>query len=410
MKCFYPLLLGLVSWVCLPFSIQAQSTNPISTVKFGKGLSIMAPDSSLYLKASFRFQTLFVTAGDIQSHSPWQSSATVRRARLKFDGWAVSPKLVYKVELALSNQDLKSSSDYTQAGGAPKIILDAVVKWRLHKNFELWAGQTKLPGNRERVVSSQKLQFVDRSMVNSIFNIDRDMGLHLRGKFHSGKALIRPIFAVAMGEGRNMTVNNIGGLNYTGRLEYLPLGEFTGKGDYFDADLKREPTPKLMLGVSYNINKGASRQKQSGIFLMDAEGNYLDNDLQTVFVDGVFKYQGFSLSAEYADKKCVLPDGMGQEEAKDKMIDANGKSYHTGKGFNIQAGYLFKKNWEVAARYTTVSPDWEMSFTGTEEYSLGLSKYIVGHNLKVQSDVSLIDKENKDINGLRYRLQFEVAF
>lgn len=388
---------------------HSQQANPATNVKFGKGLSILAPDSSLFLKTSFRFQTLFVTAGDINSPTPWQSSAAVRRARLKFDGWAVNPNFVYKVELALSNQDLKSTSDFAQSGGAPKIILDAVVKWKFHKNFELWAGQTKLPGNRERVVSSQKLQFVDRSSVNSIFNIDRDMGLQLRGKFKSGTAVIRPIVALSMGEGRNMAINNIGGLNYTGRLEYLPLGDFSGKGDYYDSDLKREPTPKLMLGASYNFNKGASRQKQAGSFLMDAEGHYLVNDLQTVFVDAIFKYRGFSLAAEYADKKCVLPHGVNHEAVKDKMIDAGGKSYHTGTGFNIQAGYLFKNNWEVAGRYTTVTPDWEMSFTGAEEYTLGLSRYIAGHNLKVQTDISLIDKENKEQHGLRYRLQFEVA-
>ncbi len=370
----------------------------------------MASDSSMFLKASFRFQTLFTTAGDISSHAPWQSGAAIRRSRLKFDGWAVNPNFAYKVELALSNQDLKSTSDFAQSGGAPKIILDAVVKWKFHKNFELWAGQTKLPGNRERVVSSQKLQFVDRSSVNSIFNIDRDMGVHLRSKFNSGKAVIKPIVAVSMGEGRNMAINNIGGLNYTGRLEYLPFGDFSGKGDYFDSDLKREPTPKLMLGVSYNFNKGASRQKQAGSFLMDTEGHYLNNDLQTIFVDGVFKYRGISISAEFAEKTCVLPSGLDYEKAKDRMLDADGRSYHTGTGFNIQAGYLFKSNWEVAGRYTTVTPNWEMSFTGAREYTLGVSKYIVGHNLKVQSDISLIDKEQKDINGLRYRLQFEVAF
>ncbi len=372
-------------------------------------MSVLAPDSSFFLKASFRFQTLFSTSGDLDSNAPWKSSAGIRRSRLKFDGWAVNPNFVYKVELALANQELKSTSDFVQSGGTPKIILDAVVKWQFHEHFEFWAGQTKVPGNRERVVSSQNMQFVDRSLANDIFNLDRDMGVQLHGKFYPGRAVVRPILALSMGEGRNI-LDNIGGLNYTARLEYLPFGEFAGKGDYFDSDLKREPKPKLALGVSYDFNKGASRQKQTGIFLMDAAGHYLSNDLQTVFIDGVFKYRGLFITAEYMDKRCVLPYGVRHEEVKDKMMDAGGKSYHTGKGFNVQAGYLFKSNWEVGARYTTVSPNWEMSFAGAEEYTLGLSKYIVGHSLKVQSDISLIDKEHKDVNGLRYRLQFELSF
>ncbi len=408
MKNFYFLVMGMLLFSF--HSVQAQNNKPITKVKFGKGLSITAADSSLHLKASFRFQSLFEAKGDLNSGAEWTSGFLVRRARLKFDGWALNPNIVYKVELALSNRDLNTASDFDQTSGAPKIILDAVLKWKFHKNFELWAGQTKLPGNRQRVVSSQKMQLVDRSLVNSIFNIDRDMGFHLRGKFKYGKGVIKPIIAVAMGEGRNVTTKNIGGFNYTGRLEYLPFGEFAGKGDYVEADLKREPTPKLAIGASYNLNKGASRQKQTGVFLMDSEGNYFENDLQTIFVDAMFKYRGLSVLAEFADKRCVLEDGIVHEEVMDEMIDANGKTYYTGKGVSVQAGYLFKNNWEIASRYTTVTPDWDMSFTGIKEYTLGISKYVVGHNLKVQSDVTLQDKDGKDVNSLRYRLQFELAF
>jgi hypothetical protein len=43
------------------------------------------------------------------------------------------------------------------------------------------------------------------------------------------------------------------------------------------------------------------------------------------------------------------------------------------------------------------------------EYTLGVSKYIVGNNLKVQSDVTYIDREHT--NGrIAFRLQFEIQF
>ncbi|MDF1868466.1 MAG: hypothetical protein P1U70_26825 [Saprospiraceae bacterium] len=158
------------------------------------------------------------------------------------------------------------------------------------------------------------------------------------------------------------------------------------------------------------MNRGASRQKHSGKFLIDTEGDYLENDLQTTFVDAMFKYRGLSILAEYADKRCVLDNGVSHEEVKNEMIDANGRTYYTGKGFSIQSGYLFKNNWEIASRFTTVTPDWDMSFTGLNEYTLGISKYVVGHNLKVQSDITLTDKEGTDVNSLRYRFQFEFAF
>jgi hypothetical protein len=38
-------------------------------------------------------------------------------------------------------------------------------------------------------------------------------------------------------------------------LNYYHLDNFTKKGDYFAADLKREKTPKLMLSATYDYNK-----------------------------------------------------------------------------------------------------------------------------------------------------------
>ncbi len=396
--------------LCTGILLSAQVQQPNVNLKFGKGLQITAADSSMHLKMQFRMQSLYTSDRDLESGSDWNSSYKIRRARLKFDGWALSPKLGYKVEMALSNDDLKSKDDWDQSSKAPKIMLDAVVKWKVHKYLEIWAGQTKLPGNRERVVSSQKLQFVDRSLVNGIFNIDRDMGVQFRSNLKYGQIVVKPMFALAMGEGRNITTGNIGGHSYTGRIELLPFGEFTSKGDYFGSDLKREATPKLALGATINLNQGASRQKQSGRFLMDESGNYLTNDLETIFIDGIFKYQGFSFAGEYARKSYVNVDVGDDGFPPTTAIDADGKSYYTGSGITFQAGYLTKKNWELSTRYTSVSPDNEKSFTGLNEYTLGLSKYIVGHSLKVQGDISLTDKEGTDTNNLRYRLQFEFGF
>ena len=51
-------------------------------------------------------------------------------------------------------------------------------------NFGL--DKLKLPGNVERVVSSANLQLIDRSLLNSRFNIDRDLGIQLRHKTKLG--------------------------------------------------------------------------------------------------------------------------------------------------------------------------------------------------------------------------------
>ena len=185
------------------FSSQAQE---ISKIKFGKGLyNAVAEDSSFSIKFGLRFQTLYIGVQDLESNE-YSDRFLTRRARLKFDGFAFSPKLVYKVELGISNSDI-SGGDLVQLGYASSIILDAVLKYNFTGNWTVWFGQTKLPGNMERVVSSQQLEFVDRSALNSRFNIDRDKGIQL----HYDGEYFRSISSISSGERRNVMVDNAGG-------------------------------------------------------------------------------------------------------------------------------------------------------------------------------------------------------
>jgi len=382
--------------ILIGLSTVAQEAN---SPKFGKGLfNLVGKDSTWTMKVGARMQFLSSNTWNIDGNGDFgknESNALVRRARLKFGGFAYSPKLTYKIELGLSNRDIGKANKYTN--DAPKYILDAVIKWNFYKNFTLWAGQTKLPGNRERVISSGNLQFVDRSKLNSNFNIDRDMGLQLRHHFNLGeKFLVRDMFSISQGEGRNVTTGNEGGHQYTARVEILPFGKFAGKGDYSGSDLKREVTPKFALGATYNFNDKAVKDKGS-------QGSYNENttvaegfdfaNVTTVFVDAMFKYKGMSFMGEYANR--------------DTNENALG-FVKKGNSINTQIGYLFKSNWEVAGRYTNVK------FNGagfsTNYYTLGASKFIAGHKLKVQSDISYADKTGVKTGGLEYRLQFDIHF
>jgi len=360
--------------------------------KFGKGIRVIAADSSFSMKFGVRIQSLY--QGDLNlSTQKYNDGFQIRRSRLKFDGFVYDPKFQYKIELALSNADINGGA-IPESGNTANIVLDAYVTWNFWRNWSLTFGQKKLPGNRDRVISSQLLQFVDRSNLNSKFNIDRDAGLQLGYKGEK----INFTGALSMGEGRNMVIKNVGGYDYTFRAEYLPFGQFTNGGDYFESDLMREPTPKLSVAAGYDFNDGAARQRgQLGEFFSTTR------DLSTVFADAHFKYRGFSSLIEYVNKKA--PDGPLVYKSDGSVLN----SYYTGEGINWQAGYLFKNNIEVAGRYTLVTPEAITGRAKNTQYTLGLSKYIVGHNLKVQTDVSLMQETNKD-DFLLYRLQVEVAF
>lgn len=400
MKLKWTMLLafGLVA----SYFTQAQD---IANNKFGKGLvNVVAKDSSYSLKFAMRFQSLYTSAWDFPDNENLQDAETnflIRRSRLKFEGFAFSPKLEYKVELGLSNRDISGASEFTS--NAPNYILDAVLKWNFYGNFELWAGQTKLPGNRERVISSANMQTVDRSLVNSQFNVDRDMGMQLHHHFNlSENVIVREAFAVSQGEGRNVTSENLGGFQYTGRVEVLPFGDFD---DYSGADLDREETPKLALGVSYDHNSNAVKTRSNMGSYMTTDTGFYETDINTFFVDGMFKYQGFSAMAEYAKRTADNPVALNSDGTP------TGRVVEVGDGFNMQAGYLFKNNYEVVTRYTQVSLDEALTGQGIEnQYTFGLSKYIVGHKLKVQTDVSWNDYEDNLDNSLEYRLQIDIHF
>ena len=394
-------LLTLVLILSGTLTSFSQETN---APKFGKGLfNLVGQDSTWTMKIATRMQFLSIATWDEGTDGGLvnpEQNFLVRRARLKFDGFAYTPKLKYKLELGLSNRDISGTSAFTS--NAPRYILDAVVMWNFYENFELWVGQTKLPGNIERVISSGNLQQVDRSLVNSRFNIDRDAGIQLRHHFNlSDNFLVREKFAISQGEGRNVTTGNLGGHQYTTRLELLPFGDFD---DYSGSDLDREENPKLMIAATYDINQNAVKNRSNQGSYMRNDTGFYETNINTFFLDAMFKYKGFSLMGEYANRDAK--DAL----AKNSDGTLTGDEVQVGNGLNLQAGYLFPSNWEVSGRYTDINLDQAITGANPEtQYTLGLSKYIVGHKLKVQTDLSYLSVDGGS-DDLMYRLQLDVHF
>lgn len=393
--------------ITLLFAISTSFAQDSNAPAFGKGLfNLVGKDSTFSMKIGFRMQILGIANWEEGNNNDLVDPETrfmIRRSRLKFEGFAYSPKLRYKVELGLSNRDISGASEFTS--NAPRYILDAVAKWNFYENFDLWVGQTKLPGNLERVVSSANLQMVDRSLLNSRFNLDRDIGIQLRHQINvSDNFVIREKFAISQGEGRNITSANLGGYQYTSRLELLPFGTF--KGDYQGGDLEREPSPKLMIGATYDFNQDAvkNRSNQGSYMTIDDESGFYSTNISTFFLDAMFKYNGFSFMGEYAHRDAKDP------LAKNSDGTLTGDEVQVGSGLNLQTGYLFKKNWEVSGRYTNITLDQDITGKAPEsQYTLGLSKYIAGHKLKVQSDISYLSLDaGKD--ELMFRLQMDIHF
>jgi phosphate-selective porin OprO/OprP len=364
---FLKLLIGIIV-LFATFSAVGQVKNTSPYLSFGKGLGLITPDSTFSVNFRFRMQNraAFKTISE-KDFGISEAEMRVRRLRLRLDGFIWNPKLTYLIQLSFSRGDM----DF-EALGFPNVVRDAYIAYAVTKHLTVGMGQTKLPGNRQRINSSGDLQFVDRSIVNAAFNLDRDFGFQVQHK--TKYAVLRG--AVSSGEGRNITLSD-GGLAYTGRAEFLPFGAFTNGGDYSEGDLAREKTQKVSVGFAYSYNAKATRTGgQLGSML------YAPTDITTQIVDFLYKYNGWSFAAEYMKRTSPNPITENAAGAQKFVL--------TGHGENYQGGYVFKNHYEIVGRYSIVTPDKEVEHLDhkRENYTLGLNKYLRGHRLKLQQNVT----------------------
>lgn len=360
-------------------SATAQNKTPY--FNFKNGLGFASPDSTYSMNIRFRMQNraLMNTISD-EDLEPTSFDARVRRCRLSLTGHVVNPKLTYYLQLSFARGDMDWSvkdgiNDVNNTGQnlSPNVLRDAMIFYKPAHNTVLGFGQGKLPGNRQRVISSGSQQFFERSLVNARFTTDRDFGFFINQTIgHKEKFHLVAKGAVTSGEGRNSNLSNYG-LAYTGRIEILPFGAFTDGGDYFEGDVVREAKPKLSIAGGYMFNDMAVRT-----------GGQLGSDLygqksfNLYMADLAFKYMGFCIMSEYMRRDANNPYVLGYD-GKTRLIS-------TGDGINNQLSYCTKSMWEFALRQTLISPHHDVlkSFNQAEQYIAGVTKYLNKHKVKVQ--------------------------
>jgi phosphate-selective porin OprO/OprP len=358
-------------------TLKLNHTPTPASFSFSNGIGMVAPDSLFSI--NFRFRTQLRSAYTTISENDFSASeieARVRRLRLRMEGFVVNPKLNYYIQLSFSRGDMDwTDNDNSAINSSPNIVRDAVFIYKPNQKLSIVFGQTKLPGNRQRVVSSGELQFADRSIVNSVFTIDRDFGLQFAYLNNVSKLHYALKGAISSGEGRNSNVSD-GGLAYTGRAELLPFGKFTNKGDYFEGDIEREQKPKVSIAAGYHYNERAKRA--AGTLGKDL---YESRNLSAFISDVLIKYRGFALSAEYINRN--TSSAFTTNSLKEQRI------IYVGEGKMIQLSYLFKNNLELATRYARISPfaSIQKKEIQREEMGLGVTKYLKKHRVKIQGNV-----------------------
>lgn len=347
-----------------------------------KKLGFTAADSLFQVNIGFRIQSragFEKTEGETGFYE-----GEVRRMRLKLDGFVYNPKFGYKIELGFAAKDMATIDSKNG-----NVILDAVFFYHPTKNWTIAFGQTKLPGNNQRVISSGSLEFTDRTINNSKFNIDRDFGLFVDYS-HENPTEFAYSFkgALTKGEGRNWVKTEDDGIALTAKAELFPLGSFTKHGSLFEADLEREKSVKWMISGAFSQNNNALRkQGQLGSDLYEAR------TIKSLFFDTMLKYNGWSLIGAYMSTMCDDPITVNPADITKKQ------TVFAGHGVDTQLSYVFPSKYQIAARYSIQKADKEIhaSVPDADEYALGLSRYILGHKFKVQTEVSY--KNDKYFSG-----------
>lgn len=380
------------------FAVFAQKENTVDPDKdlrmsvlpyynFGKGLGLTSPDSIFQLNIRFRMQNRATYLHE-EDREEDKISAEIRRLRLRFDGYVGSPQFMYAIQLSFAPGDTGGG---IEEGENMQIIRDAVVFYQPNDSWTFSFGQTKLPGNRQRMNSSGALQFTDRSINNADFTIDRDFGFqaHNLNEFKD-KFSYNLKAAITTGEGRNDTQNSDTGLAYTGKVELFPLGPFKNNGSFFEGDIARETKPKLMLSAAYSYNNKASKtQGQLGDRLFEKR------DLNSLFLDAMLKYNGWSFQSAYMSRAAKDPITVNPDDVTDMAFA------YVGNGMDYQLSYLFPNNFELLGRYSyqKMHKDIEALAPDRNQYSFGITKYIWEHAFKMQAEVTFDEFSYLDGNS-----------
>jgi hypothetical protein len=394
----------------------------------GDGVTFISSKGSLNINQTL--QTVYGVNSQNKDLSALNSAFGINRARLNLFA------NIFDNRISLTGRlNFVSNFNSVTTGGRSfnTVLQEANIEYRPNRthvfNFGLRADYVD---SREIRIEGESIGFINRSAVSDAFDTIFDYGIRYKGNYKlGGKHLLRPFLSVTTGDSRSSLQKNFGGFKYGARLDYLPFDKFSRGGEYYMDDLYREATPKLVLGVVYSYNDGATSVKgtNGGRWLYgDVNQNVILPSYQKFGIDYLFKYNGWFSMGSYVSTNATAPTGVAGEfrlngtfnpypttQTAEVTKNTVLSRLNLGSGANVQAGYLFYSNWSVAARYSTLKEDLvTASFANQNKYyGFVTTKYLAEHNLKIQLEIGY--DENKSIlrtatqaGNLHSQLQFTI--
>ncbi len=397
----------------------SESSKKKSGVQVGygkKGFTLATTDGLFKTKIQWRTQARysFPERGDPRKASDFsdneESTFELRRIRLKVGGHGYRPWLKYYLEVDW--QPGRDFDDDSEAASA------RMIDWRIMLEKYPWAklriGQWKINYNRERVDSSGKQTMVERSIMNRVFTIDRQIGMMVYGRVNPGTLLDANYYlGIFSGGGRGMAKNDDDNMMYVGRLQWNVFGREL-KWRQSDVKFHKKPTASVSFGAY--TNKGKCTRWSSG-----GCGNLSGFDKPADVKDGRYQVSGMQVGSAMKYRGFAWQHETHWKRVKDTEATAGDRVTKLFGGY-FQAGYFphalipfVPKPLEVAFRYSHVDPNTDAGGDFRQEFTTGLNWFFAGHRNKLTLDASHLTLEN-ETPGLkayaeqRVRLQWDVSF
>lgn len=310
-------------------------------------------DFRLSVSGEVQFRYLSSFDADTEGGDDAVTGFQLHRTRLDFRGNVIDPKLTYRFLTNFNRED--GTLELQDAYGEYELEGGAKVRW----------GQFKLPFDREFYVTSATTTLsMERSLVSSVFRLDRSQGVQL------GREWDRLRLTGALSDGRR-ALNTAyydeveGDIALTGRAE-VRLGE-AGWKQFRDQTAFRGDASGALLGMGGHWQQDGSTGAPS-----DAGD---DPDLFAFTADAGYESDGWN----------VLGAVVG------RVIDWEGGDF-TDWGVVAQGGVFLSERAELFARLAEVFPDGDRS-GGDDDFSAitaGVNWYFVpkSHAAKLTAELT----------------------
>lgn len=368
-----------------------------------KGLRIRSGGGALkaemHLRSQIRFSTPFASAprriGDFSRTSG--RDLRFRRARFKAQGEVFRPWIRFKTEYDLVGTRLLDGNITIQ-------------KWDW---LQFRFGQWKTEYGRERVDSSGRQEFVDRSIVNRQFTLDRQKGIQVLGRLMKGTVADSRYYAgVFSGNGRGFRRSGAGRLDnrdgspmWVTRYQWNFLREDPG---FSQSDVEYHESPVAAVAVTGASNRSRfTRFSGSGGGRLDGFEVGLPGQfaVKQVGEDFVLKYRGLFLQQEFHWKN-----------VRDRIHHRVTRM----RGSTVQGGYFphhlaswVPRELELGLRLAAVDPDRAREDDRVTEFSFVVNWFLEGHDNKLTFDVGRFGLAHADgtyRSAIQFRTQWDVSF